>query len=58
MYTHHDRLVIPRPEQDMYILLLTECHYNVDNPNWKLNENVLGGVTKYPWEIVGVDFDT
>jgi hypothetical protein len=42
----------------MYILLLTECHYNVDNPNWKLNENVLGGVTKYPWEIVGVDFDT
>ena len=35
VYTHHDRLVIPRPAQDLYILLLTECHYNVDHPNWQ-----------------------
>jgi hypothetical protein len=35
VYTHHDRLVIPRPAQDLYILMLIECHYNVDHPNWQ-----------------------
>ena len=87
-------LVIPRPAQHLYILLLTECHYKMtikmNNARWQLYENVLSGnvfmllvckascfncivcnctnpiwqgsscfyslgVTKYPWEIVGVD---
>ena len=43
LYTYHDRLVIHRPAQDLYILLLTKCHYNVDHPNWQLYENLLGG---------------
>ncbi len=29
LYSYHDRLVIPRLAQDMCILLLTECSYNV-----------------------------
>ncbi len=28
LYTYHDRLVIPRPTQDLRILLLTEYHDN------------------------------
>jgi hypothetical protein len=35
LYTYHDRLVIPRPAQDLCILLLTECSYNVGHQNWQ-----------------------
>ena len=35
LYNYHDRLVIPRPVQDMRILLLTEYHDNVGHPNWR-----------------------
>ena len=34
LYTYHDKLVIPRPTQDMHILLLTEYHDNDGHPNW------------------------
>jgi hypothetical protein len=30
----------------------------IGNAYWQLYEHILGGVTKCPWEIVGVDFDT
>jgi hypothetical protein len=30
----------------------------IGNAYWQLYENVVDGVTEYPWEIVGVDFDT
>ncbi len=47
MYTHHDRLVIPRLAQAMCILLLTGCCYNVDhqigNACWQLCENASWG---------------
>ena len=47
LYTHHDRLVIPRLAQDMCILVLTECCYNVGeqigNACWQLWENVSWG---------------
>ena len=33
IYTYHDRLVIPRPAQDLRNLLLTEYHDNVGHPN-------------------------
>ena len=36
LYTYHDRLVIPRPAQDLRILLLTEYHDNVGHPNWRI----------------------
>ena len=29
----------------------------IGNTHWQLYENDLGDVTKYSWEIVGVDFD-
>jgi len=35
LYTYHDRLVMPRPTQDLCILLLTEYHDNVGHPNWR-----------------------
>ena len=35
LYTYHDRLVIPRLAQDMCILLLTKCSYNVGHQNWQ-----------------------
>jgi hypothetical protein len=31
--THHERLVIPRLAQDIFILLFIEYHYNVDHQN-------------------------
>ena len=34
LYTYHDRLVIPRLAQDLCILLLIECAYNVSHQNW------------------------
>jgi hypothetical protein len=48
LYTHHDRLVIPRPAQDLCILMLTECCYYVvheigNNACWQLCENVSWG---------------
>jgi hypothetical protein len=33
--TYHDMLVIPRPTQDIRILLLTEYHDNDGHPNWR-----------------------
>ena len=35
LYTYHDRLVIPRPSQDLCILLLTEYHDINGHPNWQ-----------------------
>jgi len=35
LYTYHDWLVIPRPVQDLRILLLTKYHYNVGHSNWR-----------------------
>ena len=35
LYTYHDRLVIPRLSQDLCILLLTKCSYNVGHQNWQ-----------------------
>ncbi len=35
LYTYHDRLVILRMAQDLCILLLTECSYNVGHQNWQ-----------------------
>jgi hypothetical protein len=35
LYTYHDRLVIPRPGQDLRILLLTKYHDNACHPNWR-----------------------
>ena len=35
LYTYHDRLVIPRPTQDLRILLLIEYHDNDGHPNWR-----------------------
>jgi hypothetical protein len=48
LYTHHDRLVIPRPAQDLCILMLIECCYNFvhqigNNARWQLCENVSWG---------------
>jgi hypothetical protein len=35
LYTYHNRLVIPRPEQDLRNLLLTEYHDNDGHSNWR-----------------------
>ncbi len=35
LYTYHDRLFIPRPAQDLRILLLCEYHDNASNLNWR-----------------------
>jgi hypothetical protein len=34
LYTYYARLVIPRPAQDLHILLLTEYLDNIGHPNW------------------------
>ena len=42
LYTHHDRLIIPRLAQDLCIFLLAECHkmivHQIDNACWQLCE--------------------
>jgi hypothetical protein len=35
LYTYHDMLVIPRPAQDLRILLLTEYYDNDGHTNWR-----------------------
>ena len=35
LFTYQDKLVIPRPAQEMRILLLTEYHDNDGHPNWR-----------------------
>ena len=35
LYTYHNRLVIPRPAQDLRNLILIEYHDNVGHPNWR-----------------------
>ena len=35
LYTHHGRLFIPRLAQDLCILLLSECSYNVGHQEWQ-----------------------
>ena len=53
LYTYHDRLVIPRPAQDLRILLLTEYHDNVGHPNWRrLLANLL---KRFWWERMSFD---
>ena len=46
LYTYHDRLVIPRPAQDLRILLLTVYHDNDGHPNWR---NFLATLLKRFW---------
>jgi len=47
LYTHHDRLVIPRLAQYVCILLLLKCHIRlaitIVNAYWQLCENVSEG---------------
>jgi hypothetical protein len=52
-YTFHDRLVIPRPAQDLRILLLIEYHDNADHPNWR---HLLATLLKrFCWERMSFD---
>jgi hypothetical protein len=52
LYTY-DRLVIPRPAQDLRILLHTEYHDNVGHPNWgRLLANLL---KRFWWERMSFD---
>ena len=46
LHTYHDRLVIPRPTQDLRILLLTEYHDNAGYPNWRC---LLANLLKHFW---------
>ena len=53
LYTHHDRLVIPRPAQNLRILLLDEYHDNVGHPNWR---RLLATMLKrFMWERMSFD---
>ena len=46
LYTYHDRLAIPRPAQDLRILLFTEYHDNDGHPNWR---RLLATLLKQIW---------
>jgi hypothetical protein len=53
LYTYHDRLVIPRPAQDLRILLLNEYHDNAGHPNWR---RLLTNLLKcFWWERLSFD---
>ena len=53
LYTHHNRLLIPRLAQDLCILLLTECHmmigHQMVNACWQICETFLEGTFVYCW---------
>jgi hypothetical protein len=56
LYTYHDRLVIPRPAQDLRILLLIEYHDNVGLPIWR---RLLATLLKsFWWERMSFDCKT
>ena len=48
LYTYHDKIVIPRPAQDLCFLLLTEYHDNVGHPNWRRLLAIL--LKRFWWE--------
>ena len=53
LYTYHDRLVIPRPAQELRNLLLTEYHDNAGHPNWR---RLLASLLKrFWWERISFD---
>ncbi len=53
LYTYHDRLVIPRPTQDLRILLLAEYRDNAGHPN---RRRLLATLLKrFWWERMSFD---